>query len=80
VVEGDAQQVTDPATVARMAERWAAQGWPAEVDPSGTALTAPYSAPSAGPPPWHVYRIEARLASAIGTVMPGGATIWNFTS
>jgi hypothetical protein len=51
VVEGDAQQVTDPPTVAAMAERWAAGGWPCRVDESGRALTAEYSAPSAGPPP-----------------------------
>ena len=57
VVEGEARRVTDPPTVAAMAERWAAEGWPARVDDTGTALTAEFSAPSAGPPPWHVYRI-----------------------
>lgn len=78
VVEGDAELVTDPATVAAMAARWAAGGWPAEVDDSGTALTAPFSAPSAGPPPWHVYRITPRAATALLTVDPGGATRWTF--
>ena len=29
VLEGDAEQVTDPPTVAAMSERWAAGGWPA---------------------------------------------------
>src|SRR6476620_4528147 len=57
VVDGEATQVTDPETVAQMAARWAADGWPARVDESGTALTADFSAPSAGPPPWHVYRL-----------------------
>jgi len=61
-----------------MAEVWAAGGWPCRVDDSGTALTADFSAPSAGPPPWHVYKITARRATALGTVMPGGATQWTF--
>jgi hypothetical protein len=78
VVEGDAHQIRDPATVAKMAERWAAVGWPCRVDDSGGALTADFSAPSAGPPPWYVYRIEPRTATALGTVEPGGATRWRF--
>src|SRR5689334_9168662 len=56
IVEGVAEKVTEPATVADMAQRWNVGGWPARVDESGTALTAEFSAPSAGPPPWHVYR------------------------
>jgi pyridoxamine 5'-phosphate oxidase-like protein len=77
VVEGTAEKVIDPATVAKMAARWA-EDWPCRVDDSGTALTAEFSAPSAGPPPWHVYRITPRQATALGTVMPGGATTWTF--
>lgn len=80
VVEGRAEMVTDPAVVADMAERWAAGGWPARVDDSGVALTAEYSAPSAGPPPWRVYRIVPTSATALGTVEPGGATRWSFTN
>jgi hypothetical protein len=76
VVDGDAQRVTDPAIVAAMAARWVAEGWPARVDDTGQALTAEYSAPSAGPPPWSVYRLDPRTATAIGTVAPGGATRW----
>ena len=56
--------------MAHLAERWAADGWPARVDETGTALTAEYSAPSAGPPPWHVYRITVDRATALGD---GGA-------
>lgn len=78
VVEGEAALVTDPATVAAMAARWAAGGWPARPDDSGAALTAEFSAPSAGPPPWHVYRVTPRAATALGTVEPGGATRWRF--
>jgi PPOX class probable F420-dependent enzyme len=77
-VDGEATLVTDPATVADMAARWAAGGWPARVDDTGQALTAEYSAPSAGPPPWHVYRLTPRTATALGTVDPGGATRWRF--
>jgi PPOX class probable F420-dependent enzyme len=78
VVEGEAHKVTDPATVATIAERYAADGWPARVDESGTALTAEYSAPSAGKPPWHVYRLQPKTATALATVEPGGATRWRF--
>ena len=78
VVEGEARKVTDPSTVAAMAERWAAEGWPARVDDTGLALTAEFSAPSAGPPPWFVYRITPRTATALLTVEPGGATRWRF--
>ncbi len=78
VLEGEATKITDRPTVAAMAERWAAGGWPARVDDTGTALTAEFSAPSAGPPPWFVYRISPRTATALLTVEPGGATRWRF--
>jgi PPOX class probable F420-dependent enzyme len=78
VVDGEAEKITDPATVAVMAERWAAGGWPARVDETGSALTAEFSAPSAGPPPWFVYRLTLRSATALLTVAPGGATRWRF--
>ena len=78
VVEGQAQKVTDRPTVASMAARWAAEGWPARVDDTGQALTAEFSAPSAGPPPWFVYRLTMLTATALATVEPGGATRWHF--
>src|SRR5438445_7824185 len=78
VVEGEAHKVTDPPTVAAMAARWAAEGWPARVDDSGRALTAEFSAPSAGPPPWFVYRLSTHAATALATIEPGGATRWRF--
>jgi hypothetical protein len=78
VVDGEAQRITDRATVAAMAVRWVAEGWPARVDDTGAALTADYSAPSAGPPPWFVYRLTAHTATAVATVEPGGATRWRF--
>ena len=78
VVDGTAENVTNPATVADLAERWAADGWPARPDDTGEAVTAEYSAPSADRPPWHVYRLMPHTATAVGTVEPGGATRWRF--
>ena len=78
VVEGEAHPVRDPEVVAKLAATWAEGGWPCEVDGSGTALTAPFSAPSAGKPPWLVYRVTATSAVALETVEPGGATRWRF--
>ncbi|MDD9369630.1 MAG: pyridoxamine 5'-phosphate oxidase family protein [Acidimicrobiales bacterium] len=78
VVEGDAVRVTDPPSVASAATAWAEQGWPVEPDESGTGITAPFNAPSQGPPPWVVYRIEPRSATvALGTE-PGGLTRFRF--
>ncbi len=78
VVAGEAHVVTDPETVAILASKWAAEGWPVQVDETGAALTAEFSAPSAGPPPWFVYRITPSSATALLTVEPGGATRWHF--
>jgi hypothetical protein len=78
VIDGEARKITEPTTVATMAERWAAGGWPARVDSTGQALTAEFSAPSAGPPPWFVYRLTPNVATALGTAEPGGATRWRF--
>ena len=78
VVDGEASLVTDSPTVAAMAERWAAGGWPVHVDDTGLALTAEFSAPSAGAPPWFVYRLTPHAATGLLTVEPGGATRWRF--
>jgi pyridoxamine 5'-phosphate oxidase-like protein len=76
VVEGEATQVTDAATLRELAERYAALGWPATA--TDGALTAPYSAPSAGPPPWQLYAVEPRMAFGVATAEPYGATRWRF--
>jgi hypothetical protein len=78
VVEGEAVRVTDPAGVARAAKAWADQGWPAEPDPSGTGIPAPFNAPAQGPPPWHVYRIEPRSAVVALGEDPGGLSRFRF--
>ena len=78
VVEGDAARVTEPRAVARVARAWADNGWPAEPDETGAGITAPFNAPSQGPPPWNVYRILPRSAIvALGTE-PGGLTRFRF--
>jgi hypothetical protein len=78
VVEGDATRVTDPGDVARAARAWADGGWPAEPDQSGSGITAPFNAPSQGPPPWNVYRVEPRSAVVVLGVEPGGVTRFGF--
>ncbi len=78
VVEGTAQKITDPPVVADLAAKWAVGGWPVRADDSGQALTADYSAPSAGPPPWFVYRLTPHTATALATMEPFGATRWRF--
>ena len=78
VIEGQAVRVTDKDAVARAAKAWADQGWPAEPDERGTGITAPFNAPSQGPPPWDVYRIEPRSAIATLTAEPGGLTRFVF--
>jgi len=76
VLEGEAHRVTDAATLERVAAVYRTGGWPASV--AGDALTAPYSAPSAGPAPWHVYRLTLHNAVAVAGAEPHGATRWNF--
>jgi hypothetical protein len=78
VFEGDATQVTDPAVLARVAKAWADGGWPAEPDESGSGITAPFNAPSQGPPPWNVYRLEPRSAIVVSSAEPGGLTRFRF--
>lgn len=77
VIEGSAERVADAAELAAVAEAFVNQGWPAEV--VGDALTAEYSAPSAGPPPWYAYRITASTVFAFGTSEPFGATRFDLT-
>jgi hypothetical protein len=78
VVEGEAARVTDPAGVARAAKAWADNGWPAVPDQSGSGITAPFNAPSQGPPPWNVHRIEPRSATVVLGTEPGGLTRFTF--
>lgn len=76
VLDGDAARVTDPGTLERVAAGYRDGGWPAQVE--GEAFTAPFNAPSAGPPPWHVYRFTFHTVVGVATVEPYGATRWRF--
>jgi Pyridoxamine 5'-phosphate oxidase len=76
VLDGTAHRVTDSAALERLAAVYRDGGWPASVE--GDALTAPYSAPSAGPAPWHLYRLTLHTAVGVATAEPHGATRWNF--
>ena len=76
VLEGEATRVTDRPTLERAAARYRDGGWPAEVE--GDAFTAPYSAPSAGPPPWDLYKFTPETVFGVATAEPYGATRWRF--
>ena len=78
VIEGDAARVTATDALARIAQAWAASGWPAEPDASGAGITAPFNAPALGPAPWNVYRIELRSAVVALSAEPGGLTRFRF--
>jgi len=76
VLEGAATRAVDRPTLERVAGLYREGGWPAEVD--GDAFTAPFSAPSAGPPPWQLYRFTFQTAFGVATAEPYGATRWRF--
>lgn len=76
VLEGTASRVTDQDTLERAAAGYRAGGWPATVE--GDAFTAPFSAPSAGPPPWQLYRLTIHTAIGVASAEPYGATRWRF--
>ncbi|MEU8342777.1 Pyridoxamine 5'-phosphate oxidase [Actinomadura meyerae] len=78
VLEGTAERVTDPAVLEPVAAAYREGGWPARVE--GDAFTAPYSAQSAGPPPWHLYRLVFHTVVALSTVEPYGAARWRFAT
>lgn len=74
VFEGEAKRITDAATLEAVGARYREGGWPAEVE--GDALAAPFSAPSAGPPPWHSYRLDFAKVFGVAGQEPHGATRW----
>ncbi len=76
VLEGEAVRVTDGLTLERVAARCREGGWPVQAE--GDAFTGPYNAPSAGPPPWHLYRFIFHTAIGNATTEPNGATLWRF--
>jgi hypothetical protein len=61
VIEGNARQVTDEAELLRVRDAYAAKGWTTPTVRDG-AFHDTFGAPTAGPPPYDVYRIEPTLA------------------
>jgi nitroimidazol reductase NimA-like FMN-containing flavoprotein (pyridoxamine 5'-phosphate oxidase superfamily) len=76
VLEGTASIVTDDEMLETLAAQYREKGWPAQVEAG--ALTAPYSAQSAGPPPWNLYRLDCQTAHAVTVEEPYCATLWHF--
>lgn len=76
VFEGEAELVTNQATIETLARIYREGGWPAEA--ADGAITAPFSAQSAGPPPWHLYRIRSHTVFGVATEEPHGAMRWRF--
>jgi hypothetical protein len=76
VLDGETTVVRDATTLEAVATLYRDGGWPAEVE--GDALTAPFSAPSAGPPPWLLYRFRFHTAVGLALTEPYGATRWRF--
>jgi hypothetical protein len=75
VLDGTASRVTDPATLARVAQGYTDRGWPLEVD--GDMVTATFWAPTAPPPPWHLHAFTPTTALGVATAAPSGATRWD---
>jgi hypothetical protein len=76
VIEGQAMQVRDDATLSRVAEGYASKyGWPVVV--RGGAFYGE-GAPSAGPPPYEVYEVVPTVIFGFGTDETSTATRWRF--
>lgn len=76
VFEGEAQRVMDTPTLERLAARCREAEWPVQV--ADGAFTGPFSAPSAGSPPWYLYCFTFHTAIGNATAEPHGATLWRF--
>jgi nitroimidazol reductase NimA-like FMN-containing flavoprotein (pyridoxamine 5'-phosphate oxidase superfamily) len=76
VVEGEAVKVTDEATLQRLAQTYADHGWAPTVREG--AFYHEFSAPSAGPPPWDLYKMTPTTVFGLATSEPSGATRWRF--
>ena len=75
-LEGEAHRVTDAPTLEALAKCYRDHTWPVQVE--GDAVTAPYNAPSAGKPPYYLYRFTFYTVFGVATEKPEGATRWNF--
>ncbi len=82
VWSGQSLRVLDHRELHAIAEAYRrTYGWDVVADPASGALTAPYGAPTAGPPPYEAYRIEPTTVHAIATsdARSGRSTRWDLT-
>ncbi|MFF1611290.1 pyridoxamine 5'-phosphate oxidase family protein, partial [Amycolatopsis sp. NPDC058278] len=76
-MEGEAHRVAEPEVLERVAAVYREGGWPATVEDGG--FNAPFMAASAGPAPWHLYRLTLHRAIGVATAEPHGAARWDFS-
>lgn len=79
-LEGEAARVEDPELLTLVAGLFVAGGWPATPDTEAMALAAPYSAQSAGPGPWPLWRFTINKAIGVATAEPHSASRWTFAA
>lgn len=71
-------KVRDEAELQRIAGLYASKyGWHLKVH--NGAYLADYGAPSAGPPPYELYKVQPVTVYGLGTEEPFGATRWRFS-
>lgn len=78
---GRARREDDPRVVERVSAGFReTYGWDVVTD--GGVLTAPYGAPTAGAPPYHVFALAPRVVHAIGVAEPflDRSSRWSFDS
>lgn len=75
-LDGQASVVHEPDMLEELAARYRRDGWPVEV--ADGAMIAPYSAQTAGPPPWHLFRFRYSKAIVLRTAEGGGAMRYTF--
>jgi hypothetical protein len=76
VIEGNAHQVTDESELLGVRDAYAAKGWAPTVRDG--AFHDVFGAPTAGPPPYAVYRIEPTLAYGFPAQEDTSPTRWRF--
>jgi hypothetical protein len=77
-LEGEARRVDDAELLRTVAALYAEGGWPARADTEAMAIAAPYSAQSAGPGPWPLWRFTINKAIGVATAESYGASRWTF--
>jgi hypothetical protein len=78
VAEGQAATLTDQVKIQQIGELYESPGWRTAVHEGALVVYGQYSAPSAGPPPWHVYEMTPTTVFALGNAEPYGAARWCF--